>query len=127
MASSHRRVQCLIKLVLTEGNFCEHGLNAVSLNKTTFILFHGNEYLILLGNSDAENEVRDGSDGASEEPKEISADHLCRVCASKCDDLVPVFGEKGVGMNLLDKIHTHLPIMVNYKLNDITYQNIFVP
>jgi hypothetical protein len=29
---------------------------------------------------------------------------------------VPVFGEKGVEMQLLDKIHTHLPIMVNHKL-----------
>jgi hypothetical protein len=58
----------------------------------------------------------------SEEAKEISADHLCRVCASKSDDLVPVFGEKGVGMQLLDKIHTHLPIMVKYKLitNDVS-------
>lgn len=64
------------------------------------------------GNSDTENEVRRGSDVASEELKEISADHLCRVCACKSDDLVPVFGEKGVGMQLLDKIHTHLPIMV---------------
>lgn len=115
MAPCRRRVQCLIKLVLTAGNFCERGLTAVSRNKTPFILLHGNEYLILLGNSDAENEVKHGSDG-SEEPKEISADHLCRVCACKSDDLVPVFGEKGVGMQLLDKIHTHLPIMVNYKL-----------
>jgi len=82
----------------------------------TFILVHGNKYLILLGNSDTENEVKRDSGVASEEPKEISADHLCRVCACKSDDLVPVFGEKGVGMQLLDKIHTHLPIMVNYKL-----------
>jgi len=116
VAPCRRRVQCLIKLVLKAGNFCERGLTAVSCNKTTLILVYGNEYLILLGNSDTENEVKHGSDGASEEPKEISADHLCRVCACKSDDLVPVFGEKGVGMQLLDKIHTHLPIMVNYKL-----------
>jgi hypothetical protein len=110
-----KRVQCLIKLVLTVGNFCEFGLSAVSCNKKTFIILHGNEYLILLGNSDTETEVKPESD-VSEEPKEISADHLCRVCACKSDDLVPVFGEKGVGMQLLDKIHTHLPIMVNHKL-----------
>jgi hypothetical protein len=71
--------------------------------------------LILIWNSDTENEVKPETDGL-EEPKEISADHLCRVCACKSGDLVPVFGEKGVRIQLLDKIHTHLPIMVNYKL-----------
>ena len=91
------------------------GLTAVSCNKTAFILLRGSEYLILLGSSETENEVKPGSD-ESEEAKEISADRRCRVCACKSDDLVPVFGEKGVGMQLLDKIHTHLPIMVKYKL-----------
>jgi hypothetical protein len=115
VAPCPRRVQCLIKLVLTVGIFCKFGLKAVSCNKITFILVHGNEYLILLGNSDSENEAKPESD-VLEEPKEISADHLCRVCACKSDDLVPVFGDKGARMQLLDKIHTHLPIMVNYKL-----------
>jgi hypothetical protein len=67
---------------------------------------------MLLGSSETEN--MQGKRG-SEEPKEINADHLCRVCACKSEDLVPVFGERGVRMQLLDKIHTHLPIMVKYK------------
>jgi hypothetical protein len=54
-------------------------------------------------------------DRISEEPKEISADLLCRVCARTSEDLVPVFGEKGLELQLLDKIHTHLPIMVKYE------------
>ncbi|XP_023717919.1 zinc finger protein 585A isoform X2 [Cryptotermes secundus] len=48
----------------------------------------------------------------SEEQGEISADLLCRICACTSEDLVPVFGERGLEMQLLDKIHTHLPIMV---------------
>lgn len=52
----------------------------------------------------------------AEEPREMSADLLCRVCACASEELVPVFGEKGLELQLLDKIHTHLPIMVKYKL-----------
>ncbi|XP_021929235.1 zinc finger protein 585A-like isoform X2 [Zootermopsis nevadensis] len=48
----------------------------------------------------------------AEEPREMSADLLCRVCACASEELVPVFGEKGLELQLLDKIHTHLPIMV---------------
>jgi hypothetical protein len=41
--------------------------------------------------------------------------------------MVPVFGEKGLELQLLDKIHTHLPIMVKYKLiDDIIYSSIFI-
>jgi hypothetical protein len=64
----------------------------------------------------------------SEEPREMSADVLCRVCACTSEDLVPVFGEKGLELQLLDKIHTHLPIMVKYKLiHNIIYSNMFIP
>jgi hypothetical protein len=41
--------------------------------------------------------------------------------------MVPVFGEKGLELQLLDKIHTHLPIMVKYELiDDIIYSSIFI-
>ncbi|KAJ9592314.1 hypothetical protein L9F63_001134, partial [Diploptera punctata] len=41
-----------------------------------------------------------------------SVDTLCRTCARVCEDLIPVFSDKGLEMQLVEKIHTHLPIMV---------------
>lgn len=64
------------------------------------------------GSSETENFDTQPKHEVSEEQREISADLLCRVCASTSEDLVPVFGERGLEMQLLDKIHTHLPIMV---------------
>jgi hypothetical protein len=64
--------------------------------------------------SETENFDSKSKNDPSEEEGEISADLLCRVCACASEDLVPVFGEKGLEMQLLDKIHTHLPIMVQY-------------
>jgi hypothetical protein len=80
----------------------------------TFILLCGSEYLILLGSSETENLDTQPENDVSEEQGEIGADLLCRVCACTSEDLVPVFGDRGLEMQLLDKIHTHLPIMVQY-------------
>ncbi|XP_067012466.2 zinc finger protein 271 isoform X2 [Anabrus simplex] len=40
------------------------------------------------------------------------ADRLCRVCANENQDLVPVFGEQGMELQLNEKIQWHLPIEV---------------
>jgi len=47
-----------------------------------------------------------------EEPIEMDTDILCRVCACTSEELIPVFGRKGLELQLLEKIHIHLPIMV---------------
>nr|CAD7259569.1 unnamed protein product [Timema shepardi] len=39
-------------------------------------------------------------------------DLMCRVCAEECHNLVPVFGEQGVAMDLPKKITWYLPIQV---------------
>jgi hypothetical protein len=59
-------------------------------------------------------EVADSLDGQSEveEPMKMHTDLLCRVCACTSEELVPVFGREGSELQLLDKIHVHLPIMV---------------
>ncbi|XP_047110192.1 zinc finger protein 91-like isoform X1 [Schistocerca piceifrons] len=46
------------------------------------------------------------------EELQILAPHLCRLCANVSEDLVEVFGEEGKKLDLCNKIHTHLPIMV---------------
>ena len=47
-----------------------------------------------------------------EEPIKMRTEFFCRVCACTSEELVPVFGEQGVELQLLEKIHIHLPIMV---------------
>lgn len=47
-----------------------------------------------------------------EEPIKMRTEFFCRVCASTSEELVPVFGEQGLELQLLEKIHIHLPIMV---------------
>ncbi|KAJ9599795.1 hypothetical protein L9F63_026354, partial [Diploptera punctata] len=47
-----------------------------------------------------------------EDSNKCSVDTLCRTCARVCEDLIPVFSDKGLEMQLVEKIHTHLPIMV---------------
>lgn len=48
----------------------------------------------------------------SAEKLQVLAPHLCRLCAKMSEDLVEVFGEEGKKLDLCNKIHTHLPIMV---------------
>jgi hypothetical protein len=47
-----------------------------------------------------------------EEPVKMRTEFFCRVCACTSEELVPVFGEQGLELQLLEKIHIHLPIMV---------------
>lgn len=47
---------------------------------------------------------------------EVHANLLCRTCAYPSEELIPVFGDKGLELQLLEKIHTHLPVMVNQSL-----------
>ncbi|PSN53365.1 hypothetical protein C0J52_03806 [Blattella germanica] len=35
----------------------------------------------------------------------------CRTCANVCENLIPIFGDRGIELQLPTKIHTHLPIM----------------
>nr|CAD7400133.1 unnamed protein product [Timema cristinae] len=42
----------------------------------------------------------------------VVAGQLCRVCARLSQRLTPIFGQKGIEIDLATKIHTHLPIMV---------------
>jgi hypothetical protein len=49
----------------------------------------------------------------AQEPQKMQTEFLCRVCACASEELVPVFGERGSELQLLEKIHIHLPIMVN--------------
>ncbi|PNF23070.1 hypothetical protein B7P43_G09813 [Cryptotermes secundus] len=53
-----------------------------------------------------------GSGSKAEEPLKMRTESLCRVCACPSEELVPVFGQKGSELQLLEKIHIHLPIMV---------------
>jgi hypothetical protein len=48
----------------------------------------------------------------SEEDLAVLASQLCRVCAETSEDMIQCFGERGKELQLVDKIHTHLPIMV---------------
>lgn len=48
----------------------------------------------------------------SEDDLAVLMSQLCRVCGEASEDLVECFGKKGKEMLLVDKIHTHLPIMV---------------
>ncbi|XP_021929232.1 zinc finger protein 91-like isoform X2 [Zootermopsis nevadensis] len=43
---------------------------------------------------------------------EVHSNLLCRTCAYPSEELIPVFGDKGLELQLLEKIHTHLPVMV---------------
>jgi hypothetical protein len=48
----------------------------------------------------------------SEEDLAILTSQLCRVCAEASGDMIYCFGERGKELQLVDKIHTHLPILV---------------
>ncbi|KAJ9599688.1 hypothetical protein L9F63_026463, partial [Diploptera punctata] len=48
----------------------------------------------------------------SEDDLAVLMSQLCRVCGEASDDLVECFGQKGKEILLVEKIHTHLPIMV---------------
>ncbi|XP_069672565.1 zinc finger protein 528-like isoform X2 [Periplaneta americana] len=48
----------------------------------------------------------------SEDDLAILTSQLCRICAEESEDLIQCFGERGKEIQLVDKIHTHLPIMV---------------
>jgi hypothetical protein len=56
----------------------------------------------------------DQFDSGSKVEKTIKmrTEFFCRVCACTSEELVPVFGEQGLELQLLEKIHIHLPIMV---------------
>ncbi|KAJ4435201.1 hypothetical protein ANN_23777 [Periplaneta americana] len=49
----------------------------------------------------------------SEDDLAILTSQLCRICAEESEDLIQCFGERGKEIQLVDKIHTHLPIMVH--------------
>ncbi|XP_067004016.2 zinc finger protein 585A [Anabrus simplex] len=38
--------------------------------------------------------------------------NLCRLCGEENEELVPIFGEQGAEMDLQEKIHSYLPILV---------------
>ncbi|KAJ9577703.1 hypothetical protein L9F63_005696 [Diploptera punctata] len=42
--------------------------------------------------------------------EEISS--ICRLCATPCSDVISVFDSRGTHVELLEKIHTYLPIMM---------------
>lgn len=48
----------------------------------------------------------------SEEDLAVLTNQLCRLCAEASEDMVHCFGERARELQLIDKIHTHLPIMV---------------
>jgi hypothetical protein len=43
----------------------------------------------------------------------ILVNQLCRVCALEAENVVSVFGEEGIKLQLAEKIHWHLPIVVS--------------
>ncbi|KDR14540.1 zinc finger protein 43-like isoform X4 [Zootermopsis nevadensis] len=47
-----------------------------------------------------------------EEQTKMCTDLLCRVCACASEELVSLFGKESAELQLLEKIHIHLPIMV---------------
>jgi hypothetical protein len=49
----------------------------------------------------------------------MQTESLCRVCACESEELVPVFGQRGSELQLLEKIHIHLPIMVKTCTNAV--------
>jgi hypothetical protein len=48
------------------------------------------------------------------QPEHIPFSQLCRVCALETENLVSVFGEEGTELQLVGKIHWHLPIEVSW-------------
>nr|CAD7570987.1 unnamed protein product [Timema californicum] len=56
---------------------------------------------------------------------EVPTSQLCRVCATLSEALTPIFGKKSKEMELVKKIHTHLPILVNE--NDVLPVNVCDP
>jgi hypothetical protein len=63
------------------------------------------------------DDLDDSGSKAEEEQLKMQTEFLCRVCACTSDELVPVFGERGSELQLLEKIHIHLPIMVKAYTN----------
>jgi hypothetical protein len=61
--------------------------------------------------SDWQNEG-DNRSWDSDEDLALLSSQLCRVCAEASEDMIQCFGERGREIQLVDKIHTHLPIMV---------------
>nr|CAD7411647.1 unnamed protein product [Timema poppensis] len=55
---------------------------------------------------------------------EVPTSQLCRVCATLSEALTPIFGKKSKEMELVKKIHTHLPIL-NLPLLHIPAEDIF--
>jgi hypothetical protein len=64
-----------------------------------------------VNDSDWQNEG-DNRSLDSEEDLAVLTSQLCRVCAEASEDMVHCFGERGKELQLVDKIHTHLPILV---------------
>jgi len=48
------------------------------------------------------------------QPEHMPFNQLCRVCALETEKLVSVFGEEGTELQLVGKIHWHLPIEVSW-------------
>jgi hypothetical protein len=63
--------------------------------------------------SDWQNEG-DNRSWDSAEDLGVLTSQLCRVCAEASEHMVQCFGERGKEIQLVDKIHTHLPIMVQF-------------
>ena len=63
--------------------------------------------------SDWQNEG-DNRSWDSAEDLGVLTSQLCRVCAEASEHMVQCFGERGKEIQLVDKIHTHLPIMVHF-------------
>lgn len=51
-------------------------------------------------------------DGEGWEQNMALANILCRICASSDGELIPLFGDKGIEMQLIEKIKWYLPIEV---------------
>jgi hypothetical protein len=64
-------------------------------------------------------DLDDSGSKAEEEPLKMQTEFMCRVCACASEELVPVFGERGSELQLLEKIHIHLPIMVKTYTNSL--------
>ena len=79
-----------------------------------------------LDGSEWQHDEGDVASWDSEDDLAVLMSQLCRVCGEASDDLVECFGEKGKEMLLVEKIHTHLPIMVLYIFTRLyLMQNLF--
>jgi hypothetical protein len=78
----------------------------------------GNSFSLFTEAADLLDEQCD-SGRKAEEPLKMQTESLCRVCACESEELVPVFGQRGSELELLEKIHIHLPIMVKTYTNAV--------